>query len=84
MKLVVVAVRDSAVDAFMRPFLVPTTGMAVRSFHDEVARVESDMHKHPEDYELFELGEFEEETGRFSNLPSPRSLSRAVDIKERK
>lgn len=82
MKLVVVSVRDSAVDAFMRPFFVPSTGVAVRSFRDEVSRSESEMHKHPGDYELFEIGAFDEETGRFENLASPRSLLRAVDCKE--
>lgn len=80
MELIVVAVRDSAVDAFMRPFFVPTTGVAVRSFSDEVLRAESEMHKHPADYELFELGRFDEETGKFQNVSAPRSLIRAVDI----
>lgn len=82
MRLVVVAVRDSAVDAFMRPFFVPSTGMAVRSFRDEVARSESEMFRHPADYELFQLAEFDEETGKFENLASPRSLIRGADCKE--
>lgn len=82
MKLVVVAVRDSAVDAFMRPFFVPTVGVAIRSFRDEVTRAESEMFKHPSDYELFEIGEFDEDIGRFENLSAPRSLLRAVDCKE--
>lgn len=83
MILIMCAVRDSAVDAFMRPFFVPTTGMAVRSFSDEVRNGESPMHKHPEDFALFELGTFDEESGRCDNLPSPRQLVRAADIKER-
>lgn len=62
-KLVVVAVRDRAVDAFMNPFVCPSLGMAVRSFHDEVNNAESPMAKHPEDYELHQLGTFDQETG---------------------
>lgn len=82
MELVVVAVRDSAVDAFMRPFFVPTTGVAVRSFRDEVLRKESDMFRHASDYELFHIASFDEETGRFVNLESPRSLLRGADCAE--
>ena len=43
MVLIMVAVRDSALDALMRPFFVPTTGFAVRSFQDEVKNSESPM-----------------------------------------
>lgn len=82
MTLIVCAVRDSAVDAFMRPFCVPTVGMAVRSFQDEVKDPQSPMAKHPSDYELFQLGVFDEEAGRFDNAVSPRSLARALDYVE--
>lgn len=82
MVLIVCAVRDSALDAFMRPIFVPTTGMAVRSFSDEVKRDESPMSSHPEDYALFELGTFDEESGRMVNLDSPRQLVRGADVKE--
>lgn len=81
MKLVAVAVRDSAVDAFMRPFFCPSTAFAVRSFSDAVKEADSPMAKSPGDYALFELGSFEEETGRFENLESPRQLVRAQDVK---
>lgn len=82
MKLVMVSVRDSALDAFMRPFFVPTTGAAVRAFSDEVRRKDSEMYRHPADYVLFELGSFDEESGRVENLDSPRQLVRGIDIGE--
>lgn len=80
MILIACSIRDSAVNSFMRPFFVPAVGSAVRSFQDEVNRKDSEMRKHPDDYELFELGAFEEETGKFSSLPEPRSLSRGKDV----
>lgn len=82
MKLTVCGVRDSAMDAFMRPFFVPTTAVAVRLFRDDVNKPDSQMHGHESDYELFELGVFDDETGKFGNLDSPRSLVRGSDIKE--
>lgn len=82
MKLVVVSIHDSALAAFMQPFFVPTTGMAVRSFTDEVKRAESPMFRHRSDYILYEVGSFDEETGKFENLDTPRQLLRGADIGE--
>lgn len=83
MRWIVVSVRDSAVDAFNRPAFVPALGAATRSFQDEVNREHADnvMYHHPEDYELFELGVFDDSIGSFSMLDRPRSVARAVDFK---
>lgn len=80
MQLFLCAVRDSAVSAFQRPFVVPALGMAIRAFGDEVVRPESELAKHPSDYELFHLGSFDEESGKVVCLPNPRSMARAVDF----
>lgn len=82
MKLVVVAIYDSALVAYMRPFFVPTVGMAVRAFQDEVKKAGSEMGAHRADYILFEIASFDEEKGLFDNLPSPRQLIRGADIGE--
>lgn len=80
MKLIIFSVRDSALNAFLRPFYVPAVGAAVRGFSDEVNRKDSEMFKHPEDYELFEMGTFDEESGDFELLDKPRSVGRAKDV----
>ncbi len=74
MKLQIVSVRDRALDAFGRPFFVPTIGAAVRSFQDEVNNKESPMHKHADDYDMYLLGTFDEESGKFENLPEPKQV----------
>lgn len=79
---IIVSIRDSAVNAFMQPFFVPAVGAAVRAFGDEVARKETPMNAHPDDYELFELGTFDDSVGRVIMLPEPRSLARGKDFKE--
>ena len=80
--LTIVSVRDRAVDSYNRPFYVPTLGAAIRSFTDEVNRKESEMQAHPEDYDLYEMGTFDDQTGTF--LPPdggvPRVISRAQDL----
>ena len=79
---IVVSVKDRAIDAYGRPLVVPTTGAAVRSFTDEVNRKESEMHGHPEDYDLYEMGTFCDQTGTFLSPEGgiPRVLTRAQDI----
>lgn len=83
MILVIVSVKDTAAQAFGRPIFVPSTAVAVRSFRDEVNRKDSneDMAKHPEDFELYELGSFDDSDGVIS-VNEPRLVARAKDLKD--
>lgn len=65
MKYVVIATRDIATNCFDRPFVVPHKGHAVRGFTDAINDPSSNIGKHPEDYELYELGTFDDGTGLF-------------------
>lgn len=80
MKLKVVSVYDSAVQAFMRPIFVAAVGAAVRSFTDEMNRPESEMHRHPQDYVLYELGEFDDSDGSMVSITPPKMLVRGSDV----
>lgn len=62
----IVAVRDRALGAFMNPFTVPSLGAAIRSFQDEANRADGEIYKHPDDYDLYKLGEYDEVTGRIA------------------
>lgn len=79
MKMIVLAVRDSAMDAFMNPFCAPAIGLASRSFVDEVNNPQSPMNSHPNDYVLFEVGVFDQDTGKLLPLEAPRQVIRGVD-----
>lgn len=83
MRSVVVCVYDSAVAAYGRPFFVPSVGAAIRSFGDEVNRSAPDntMFAHPDDYVLWYLGDFDEETGLFGG-EAARVLTRGKDVKQ--
>lgn len=78
-----VAVKDSAVQAFNRPFFTPTIPAAVRSFTDEVNRVADDnaMYKHPDDFELWVVAAFDDETGVFQPVEI-RCVCRAKDVRQ--
>lgn len=88
-RLVVVAVMDRALPAYGRPLFVPSIGVAMRSFADEVNRASADnqMNQHPEDFELWHLGEFDEASGAFVQMDATdggasmvRMLVRGVDV----
>lgn len=82
MDLVLCSVFDAAADAYARPMFVPSRGLAVRSFTDEVNRASPDniMHQHPEDFSLFCLGTFDDCTGKFVLLPVPELMLRAFNV----
>jgi len=82
---IIVSVKDSAAQAFGRPIFVPSTAVAVRSFRDEINRKDSteDMAKHPEDFELYELGSFDDSNGVISVM-EPRLVARAKDLHDQK
>lgn len=75
----VLAIRDSAVGAFQAPFVHVALGAAVRAFGDAVKNPESGMDKHPEDYELYHLADFDEVTGLFIAGEQPVCIARGKD-----
>lgn len=84
-KAQVVAVKDAAMDQFANPIVVPSVGVAIRSFADEVNRAEpqNQMHAHPEDFELWHLAEYDTETGTFTKQDECRRLVRGVEVKNK-
>lgn len=82
-KLIVLSVRDRAADVFGRPFFAPSIGSAIRSFSDYIndTKEQSEMQKHPEDFDLYHLAEFDDETGVFECLPKPKQIAIGKDVK---
>jgi len=83
MKLIICTVKDRAADAYGRPMFVPSTGVAIRSFSDEINRNNADnqLYNHPDDFDLYELGEFDDNTGLFSLHEQPKLLSLGKQVK---
>ena len=82
MKLLIAAVRDAKSESFARPLFVQTKGIAIRSFEDEVNRVdESNMlNKYPEDFQLYSLGYYDDTTGTITP-EAPMLIVSALDVK---
>jgi len=76
MKMIIVSIKDRAADAFARPFFVQTDNVAIRSFMDEVNRADKDnpLYSHPDDYDLFGLGVFDDNSGIIEMYDVPKLL----------
>lgn len=68
---------DSAAKAYLDPFFAPTIESALRSFREVVNRPDHQFNKFPEDYTLFHVGQFCQETGMFTAI-APHSLGVAL------
>lgn len=70
MRYVIVSVFDRATQAYARPVFVRSEREALRSFTDEVLRVDpaNELAKHPGDFELWYVGEFDDSSGQFEVL----------------
>ncbi len=75
-------IHDSKAEAFIQPFFSPATGAAIRSFERAVNDDSTDFSRYPSDYTLFEIGEFDTQTGRISTLPTLLNLGLAATFKE--
>jgi hypothetical protein len=80
---VIVSVKDSAAEAFGRPMYLQSLGVAIRSFTDEVNREDKDnqLYQHPDDFDLYELGVFDDSLGRYELRDNPTVIVRGKDVK---
>lgn len=77
-KLVILAVYDVQVGAYMQPMFVPAVGAGVRAFTDEVNREGSPMKAHPSDYQLFALGTYDDAVGFIESEVKPALIVTAA------
>lgn len=63
---VIVAIYDRTTEAFTPPMAVRTRAEAVRSLRQEMSQKESQIAQHPTDFELWQVGEWNEETGELT------------------
>lgn len=66
------SVFDRKSESFQRPFFMPSKGAALRAVADEVNRKSDEnnmLAKHPMDFALYAVGEFNEQNGDFNGHP---------------
>jgi len=81
MILQIFTVYDIKARAYLPPFFVPSIDVAKRTFLDAALETDHQFGKHPEDYNLMHLGQFNDENGTFNILESKVSLGLAIEHK---
>jgi hypothetical protein len=76
----VFVVYDSKAEAYLNPFIVRTRGEALRMWVDIVNDDQGPFKKHPGDYTLFEIAEYDSSTAQYRNLEAKSSLGLALDF----
>lgn len=72
MKFAIIAIRDIKTDSYFPPQFVRSTGGFLRQLGDDIQQPQpgtlaETMKKHPDQFEIYQLGEWEDETGVFSD-----------------
>lgn len=81
-RLVMCSIFDSVAGVFHRPFVVSATGVAVRDFQQQVNSDKPDnlLALHPNDFGLYRVADFDDETGAVYAEEEPRLLLRASEV----
>lgn len=70
MTIKVFAIHDGKMKMFQLPFFIHTVGAALRLFEDLCNDPKSTVNRHPEDFVLYEIGTYDDNTAEFiSNHP---------------
>jgi len=75
----VFSIYDSKAKAFLPPFFMPRAEMAQRAFSECANSDDHQFGKHPADYTLFHLGNWDDDTGVFAEKTTPTSMGLALE-----
>lgn len=77
----IVAIRDRAVDGFGIPIFVHHINEGIRTFKDEINREGSVFGAHPDDYDLYHVGDFNDATGEITPIkPSQLAIGKSMVV----
>jgi long-subunit fatty acid transport protein len=80
MKLNVYSIYDSGIEAYAQPFLMQTDGQAIRAFQDNVNDEKSTIYNHADQFTLFKIAEYDDQTGKMENIEN-KSLGVGLQYK---
>jgi len=82
MKYSLFSIKDKALDTYSAPYMQATADAGIRMFRDLVYfGDENNRYKRsPEDYTLYIVGEFDDETAELANLEKPILLTSATEM----
>lgn len=79
MLLKIFSVRDQKTEIYNQPFYQKTHGEAERSFRQLVNDPKSTINAHPQDFDLYYLGDYDDNSGKMAPCDTPQHVIKAVD-----
>lgn len=76
------SVRDSKAEIFHPPFHKKTHAEALRDFQSIVNTKDenNNINKYPEDYDLYYVGNYDDQTGKIDSLATPQHVEKAISL----
>lgn len=82
MKQPMYAVRDIKAETFMLPFVLQNDQVATRTFADMLINDEHPFSKHARDYELYNIGDWDNESAQIDQHQIPKLLYNGQELRE--
>lgn len=82
MKKKMYAIRDTKAEIYKQPTYFLTHGEAERAFKELANDREGIIGKNPEDFDLYYMGEFDDETGNIIPQEAPQHIQKAIHLKQ--
>lgn len=80
MKLQVFSLYDKKTELYLMPVYAHNEGHVRRFFMSDFNNQNTSFNQFPEDYRLFQLGEYDDKTGALIPLPQPRLCCEGIDL----
>lgn len=74
------SIRDTKAEVYYTPWYKNTHGEAERAFLELAEDGKSTINKHPEDFDLYFVGEYDDTTGKLTPLDTPQHIVKAINI----
>lgn len=74
------SIRDTKAEAFNRPFTSQNPAMAMREIQTAVNQSDNPMKTYAEDFALYLVGEFDEQTGNLTGMMEPHHICSILDL----
>lgn len=82
MKIAIWTMRDIKMGSYKRPMVAHEPEL-VRGLHQVAQNPESDLNKYPTDFEIYEIGEFNTDTGIVNGFEKPEFKMNVTELHQR-